>query len=108
MNGEVVSRVPFAAMYWTMPQFVAHLTVNGASLRTGDLLASGTVSGPGEGEHGCLLEMGGPFLADGDEVVLSTPMACSATSAASSSPPNPPAPRRPPSPFWAPPPRCPR
>jgi fumarylacetoacetase len=71
VNGEVVSRVPFAAMYWTMPQFVAHLTANGASLRTGDLLASGTVSGPGEGEHGCLLEMGGPFLADGDEVVLS-------------------------------------
>ena len=70
VNGEVVSRGPFAAMYWTMPQFVAHCTVNGASLRTGDLLASGTVSGPGPGEHGCLLEMQQGFLADGDEVVL--------------------------------------
>lgn len=69
-NGEAVTRAPFAAMYWTMPQFVAHLTSNGASLRTGDLLASGTVSGPEPGQQGCLLEQGGPFLADGDEVVL--------------------------------------
>jgi fumarylacetoacetase len=70
VNGEVVARSPFAAMYWTMPQFVAHCTVNGAALRTGDLLASGTVSGPGEGERGCLLEIGAGFLDDGDEVVL--------------------------------------
>lgn len=69
-NGEVVTRAPFAAMYWTLPQFVAHLTSNGSSLRTGDLLASGTVSGPEPGQQGCLLEQGGPFLADGDEVVL--------------------------------------
>ena len=69
-NGEVVTRAPFAEMYWTMPQFVAHATVNGATLRTGDLLASGTVSGPEHGQQGCLLEQGGPFLADGDEVVL--------------------------------------
>ncbi|MDQ1445756.1 MAG: fumarylacetoacetase [Acidimicrobiaceae bacterium] len=69
-NGEQVSACPFAPMYWTLAQFVAHLTVNGASLRTGDLLGSGTVSGPEPGQRGCLLEMGGPFLADGDEVVL--------------------------------------
>jgi fumarylacetoacetase len=70
LNGEVVARSPFAAMYWTMPQLVAHLTVNGASLRTGDLVGSGTVSGPGDDQRGCLLERGGPFLEDGDEVVL--------------------------------------
>lgn len=70
VNGEVVSRSPFRALYWSMPQLVAHCTVNGASLRTGDLLASGTVSGPGPGERGSLLEMQQGFLADGDEVVL--------------------------------------
>ena len=47
LDGEVVSRPPFAAMYWTPGQQLAHLTVNGASLRTGDLFASGTVSGAG-------------------------------------------------------------
>ncbi|MBA2555476.1 MAG: fumarylacetoacetase, partial [Geodermatophilaceae bacterium] len=40
-NGTVVSRPPFASMYWTPGQQLAHLTVNGASLRTGDLFASG-------------------------------------------------------------------
>jgi fumarylacetoacetase len=82
LNGHVVSRPPFAAMYWTAAQQLAHLTVNGASLRTGDLFASGTVSGPGR--YGSLLELswggrdpvelpGGEtrtFLADGDEVVI--------------------------------------
>jgi len=72
-NGEVVTQVNFAEMYWTLPQLVAHCTVNGASLRTGDVLASGTVSGPAPGQQGCLLEQGGPFLADGDEVVLRSP-----------------------------------
>ena len=42
LNGEVVSRPPYAAMYWSPAQMLAHLTVNGASLRTGDLFASGT------------------------------------------------------------------
>jgi fumarylacetoacetase len=42
-------------MYWTAPQQLAHATVNGAALRTGDLFASGTVSGPDE--RGCLLEL---------------------------------------------------
>jgi fumarylacetoacetase len=84
LNGEVISRPPFASMYWTLPQLLAHLTVNGASLRTGDLVASGTVSGPDAGQRGSLLELAWngtepltladgtrrTFLADGDEVVI--------------------------------------
>lgn len=69
-NGEVVSRPPYASMYWSPAQMLAHLTVNGASTRTGDLFASGTVSGPGRDQVGSLIERGGDFLADGDEVVL--------------------------------------
>ena len=45
-NGEVVSRPPYREMYWSPAQMLAHMTVNGASTRTGDLFASGTVSGP--------------------------------------------------------------
>jgi fumarylacetoacetase len=69
-NGEVVSRPPFRSLYWTPAQQLAHLTVNGASVRTGDLYASGTVSGPDE--VGSLLELhkGGRFLADGDTVTI--------------------------------------
>jgi fumarylacetoacetase len=84
LAGEVVARPPFSAMYWTPGQQLAHLTVNGASLRTGDLFASGTVSGPQPHERGSLLELswggrepfalpGGrsvTFLEDGDTVVL--------------------------------------
>ena len=44
-------------MYWTPAQMLAHLTVNGASLRTGDLFASGTVSGPERDQRGSLLEL---------------------------------------------------
>ena len=69
-NGEVVSRPPYASMYWSPAQMLAHLTVNGASTRTGDLFASGTVSGPARDQVGSLIERGGDFLADGDEVVL--------------------------------------
>jgi fumarylacetoacetase len=78
-----ISRTSFAGLYWTVPQQIAHLTVNGASLRTGDLLASGTVSGATPGSEGSLMELtrggaapidvGGAartFLEDGDEVVL--------------------------------------
>lgn len=70
-----LSRVNFASMYWTPAQMLAHHTSNGCNLRPGDLLASGTVSGPGPDERGCLLELnrGGdhpPFLQDGDEVVF--------------------------------------
>jgi fumarylacetoacetase len=80
---EEVSRTSFAGLYWNFPQQIAHLTVNGAHLRTGDLLASGTVSGPDPGSEGSLIERtrGGAepltvagvtrtFLEDGDEVVL--------------------------------------
>ncbi|MFF4766449.1 fumarylacetoacetase [Streptomyces sp. NPDC001255] len=84
LNGQPVSRPPFSAMYWTGAQMLAHMTVNGASLRTGDLYASGTVSGPEPGERGCLMELtwGGEeplkladgtsraFLEDGDEVTI--------------------------------------
>ena len=77
-------------MYWTFAQMLAHHTCNGCDLRPGDLLASGTVSGPTPSARGCLLEItrggaepillpGGEqrtFLEDGDEVthagVLST------------------------------------
>ncbi len=71
VNDTVVSRPPFATTYWTPAQMLAHLTVNGASLRTGDLFASGTVSGPGE--VGSLLELhhDTSYLADGDTVTIS-------------------------------------
>ncbi|MGW0431945.1 fumarylacetoacetase [Micromonospora sp. NPDC003197] len=84
-NGERVSEPPFAGMYWTPAQQLAHLTVNGASLRTGDLYASGTVSGPERRQVGSFLELswggtepvpvgndpGRSFLADGDTVTIS-------------------------------------
>jgi fumarylacetoacetase len=82
-NGEVVSRPPFRTMYWSPAQMLAHLTVNGASTRTGDLFGSGTVSGPDRGQRGSLLELtwggtepvtvnGEPrtFLCDGDTVTI--------------------------------------
>jgi fumarylacetoacetase len=84
LNGEAISSAPFASMYWTAAQQLAHLTVNGASVRTGDLYASGTVSGPEPHQRGSLLELswGGSqpvilsdgtsrtYLQDGDEVRL--------------------------------------
>ncbi|MCW2788781.1 MAG: fahA [Aeromicrobium sp.] len=84
INGTAVSRAPFAGMYWTGAQMLAHLTVNGASLRTGDLFASGTVSGPEPDQRGSLLEMSWngtqpleladgtsrAFLLDGDHVTI--------------------------------------
>ncbi len=84
LNGHVVSRPPFATMYWTPAQMLAHMTVNGASTRTGDVYASGTVSGPDRDQRGCLLELswGGTepvaladgsvrsFLQDADEVTI--------------------------------------
>ncbi len=56
IGDSVVTEVGLAQMYWTMAQQLAHATVNGASTRTGDLFASGTVSGPVPGSLGCLLE----------------------------------------------------
>src|SRR6516165_8775108 len=84
INGSPVSRPPFATMYWTPAQMLAHLTCGGAPVRTGDLFASGTVSGPARNQLGCLLELtrNGTeplelpegirrgFLEDGDEVVI--------------------------------------
>jgi fumarylacetoacetase len=72
VNGEVVSRPPYRTMHWSPAQMMAHLTVNGASLRTGDLFASGTVSGSAPEQVGSLIERWGNerFLADGDEVVI--------------------------------------
>ncbi|MFI5100382.1 MAG: fumarylacetoacetate hydrolase family protein [Actinomycetes bacterium] len=57
LEGTVVSRPPFASMYWTPGQQLAHMTANGASLRTGDLFASGTVTGPAPNQRGSLLEL---------------------------------------------------
>ena len=75
LNGERIAATSARELYWSPAQMIAHLTANGASLRTGDLLGSGTISGPGEDERGSLIELGWngatrPFLADGDEVVL--------------------------------------
>jgi fumarylacetoacetase len=72
LNGEVVSRGNARSLYWTMPQMLAHATSNGASVRTGDLMATGTISGSEPGSEGSLIELYGNtrFLADGDEVVL--------------------------------------
>ena len=69
---------------WSFPQMMAHHTLGGCPLRTGDMLGSGTISGPDEGEQGSLLEMTGNgvkdvrlggddvrrFLLDGDEVAM--------------------------------------
>jgi fumarylacetoacetase len=84
VNGAEVSRPPFATMYWTGPQLLAHLTSNGTLLRPGDVLGSGTVSGPDPGQWGSLLELSWngtrpvavgaqtrTWLEDGDEVTLS-------------------------------------
>lgn len=71
VNGRVLSRPSYAAMYWSPAQMLTHLTSNGATLRTGDLLGSGTISDAEE--VGCLLELTrneGPWLADGDLVEI--------------------------------------
>jgi fumarylacetoacetase len=69
-NGEVISRTNFADLYWTFAQQLAHMTSNGANVRTGDLFASGTVSGPDPGTYGSLIELGADFLKDGETIVL--------------------------------------
>ena len=84
INRQLVSRPPYATMHWSPAQLLAHLTANGAALRTGDLYASGTVSGPRPEERGSLLELSRngteplrladgsvrAWLADGDEVSI--------------------------------------
>ena len=70
-------------MYWTFKQQLAHHTVNGCNMRTGDLLATGTISGPTDDSLGSLLEItwngsrpltingkDRTFLEDGDELIL--------------------------------------
>ena len=82
-NGQLVSRPPYRTMYWSPAQMLAHLTVNGAAARTGDLFASGTVSGPDKAQRGAFIELawGGAepvtvngavrsFLEDGDTVTI--------------------------------------
>jgi fumarylacetoacetase len=85
INGHLVSRPPYSTMHWSPAQMLAHMTVNGASLRTGDLFASGTVSGPEPDQYGSLIELAWSgsrpvpladgtsrsWLADGDEVTIS-------------------------------------
>jgi fumarylacetoacetase len=84
INDTVVSRPPYRDTYWTPAQLLAHLTANGASLRTGDLYASGTISGPERDQRGSLIELTWngtqplklrdgslrSFLEDGDTVTI--------------------------------------
>jgi fumarylacetoacetase len=79
-----LSRAAFSQIYWTPAQMIAHHTSNGCNLQPGDLIGSGTVSGPNRDSMGCLLEItrGGrqpialpsgetrAFLQPGDEVIL--------------------------------------
>jgi fumarylacetoacetase len=85
INSTVVSRPEARYLHWSPEQLVAHLTSNGASLRTGDLLGTGTISGPDNSSWGSLMELGWggqkPFvlddgstrswLCDGDTVTIS-------------------------------------
>ncbi len=80
----MLSRAPFSSMYWTVGQMLAHHASSGCNLRPGDLLASGTVSGPSSDARGCLLELTWrgsepitlptgeqrKFLENGDEVIM--------------------------------------
>jgi fumarylacetoacetase len=84
LNGQVVSRPPYGRMYWTPAQMLVHMTANGASLRTGDFFASGTISGPRQDQRGSFIEMSWngteplrladgstrSFLEDGDTVTI--------------------------------------
>lgn len=84
LNGQTLSHPPVGLMYYTAPQMVAHMTVNGAGLRPGDMFGSGTVSGPEVNQRGSLMELtwGGQepvalsdgselgFLRDGDTITL--------------------------------------
>ena len=83
-SGVRLSRSNFRDAYWTLAQLVAHHTVNGCNLQSGDLFGSGTLSGPSADQGGSLLELsqGGKrplqlsngevrsFLEDGDRVIL--------------------------------------
>jgi fumarylacetoacetase len=80
-----ISSSSFRDLYWTVTQMIAHHASNGCPMRAGDLIGSGTVSGPEKSNRGCLLELtwkasellnlapgvSRVFLQDGDEVILS-------------------------------------
>jgi fumarylacetoacetase len=83
LNGHVISETSSASLYWTAAQMLAHMTVAGASLRTGDLYGSGTISGASENSRGSLIEITWngrdpielpdgkrTFLEDGDVVTM--------------------------------------
>lgn len=84
LNGTTICTPEYSDMYWAPEQMLAHTTVNGASLRTGDLFGSGTISGPVVSRYGSLLELTvdgreplrmpdgseRSFLADGDTVTI--------------------------------------
>ena len=81
---KVVSNSNFKYMYWNMAQQLAHHTVNGCNIKTGDLYGSGTISGPDPSEYGSMLEISWrgtkpvampdgterKFIQDGDTVVM--------------------------------------
>ncbi|KAB0405116.1 hypothetical protein E2I00_016437 [Balaenoptera physalus] len=83
-QAATICRSNFKYMYWTMLQQLTHHSVNGCNLRPGDLLASGTISGPEPESFGCMLELSWrgtraielgngqtrKFLLDGDEVII--------------------------------------
>ncbi|TDV34786.1 fumarylacetoacetate hydrolase [Paraburkholderia caballeronis] len=83
-EATTIARTNFRHMYWTMAQQLAHHTVSGCNTRVGDLMGSGTISGPTEDSFGSLLELtwngkkplelngGGArsFIEDGDELTL--------------------------------------
>ena len=82
--GEVITSTTFAHQYWTIAQMLAHHSVGGCQLRPGDLIGTGTISGPGEGEAGAMIELAKngaapvgfstgetrAFLEDGDAIIL--------------------------------------
>ena len=84
LNGQRISATNFCHQYWTFAQQLAHMTVNGATTRPGDLFASGAVSGPTPDQYGSLIELtqrgerpirlddgtSRAFLGDGDTVTL--------------------------------------
>ena len=83
-EGKVVCRSNFKYLYWNMAQQLAHHTVNGCNIRVGDMMASGTISGPTPDSYGSMLELSWrgakpismpdgserKFIIDGDTVVL--------------------------------------
>jgi fumarylacetoacetase len=54
---KIVANSNYKYMYWNMNQQLAHHTINGCNIRTGDMMASGTISGSEEGEFGSMLEI---------------------------------------------------